>query len=219
MELAELLSDEVREFLTRAFWLVDFDGTLGDSLAAQGRAFGKWAELRGVDAGPFVELLGVTARRKLELFAPHLDIEAELAVIERLEIEESYDVTALPGARALFMLPLRFGIVTSGSRNLFEARMRAAKFALDRPEVIITATEVRQSKPDPAGFLEAAARVGIAPERCAGFEDSLAGMAALFAAGCLPVGVTTVCTTAQLEAEGAAITVPDLGAFIRALTL
>jgi sugar-phosphatase len=53
----------------------------------------------------------------------------------------------------------------------------------------VTAEEVPASKPDPAGFLAAAAALGIPPDRCVAFEDSAAGIAAARRAGMPVVGV------------------------------
>lgn len=41
----------------------------------------------------------------------------------------------------------------------------------------------RPGKPDPAGYLEAARRIGVAPQDCVGFEDSMSGLTAIFRAG------------------------------------
>lgn len=41
----------------------------------------------------------------------------------------------------------------------------------------------RPGKPDPAGYLEAARRLGLAPRECVGFEDSFSGVTAIFRAG------------------------------------
>ena len=48
---------------------------------------------------------------------------------------------------------------------------------------VITADEVPIGKPSPAVYLEAALRLGIAPERCLAFEDAPAGILSAQAAG------------------------------------
>lgn len=50
-------------------------------------------------------------------------------------------------------------------------------------ERIVYQDGTRPGKPDPAVFLEAARRIGVAPEDCVGFEDSLMGLRALRSAG------------------------------------
>lgn len=70
-------------------------------------------------------------------------------------------------------------------------------------------------KPAPDVFLEAARRVGVAPERAAVFEDALAGVAAGHAGGFgLVVGVDRTGEAAELRAHGADIVVADLAELI-----
>ena len=57
--------------------------------------------------------------------------------------------------------------------------------------VVIGAQDVQHSKPHPEMFLAAAHRLGIAPEWCIVFEDSLAGIEAAHRAGMQTVVVTT----------------------------
>lgn len=56
-------------------------------------------------------------------------------------------------------------------------------------DVIITGDEVTNSKPDPEGYLAAAAALGVDPKGCAVFEDSLQGVKAGKAAGAFVIGV------------------------------
>jgi sugar-phosphatase len=60
---------------------------------------------------------------------------------------------------------------------------------LSVPALAVTAEEVSASKPDPAGFLAAAAALGIPADRCVAFEDSALGIAAARRAGMTVVGV------------------------------
>jgi mannitol-1-/sugar-/sorbitol-6-/2-deoxyglucose-6-phosphatase len=53
----------------------------------------------------------------------------------------------------------------------------------DRIDVVLTAEEEERGKPDPAVYLTAARRLGVAPERCLAIEDSLTGIRAAKAAG------------------------------------
>lgn len=57
--------------------------------------------------------------------------------------------------------------------------------------VIVTACEVPRAKPHPDLFLEAAARLGVAPERCLVFEDGKNGLEAAAAAGMKAVYIPT----------------------------
>lgn len=58
-------------------------------------------------------------------------------------------------------------------------------------DTIITADDITLSKPNPQCFLLAAERLGVKPEDCAVFEDSIHGLNAARAAGMFVVGVAT----------------------------
>jgi mannitol-1-/sugar-/sorbitol-6-phosphatase len=57
--------------------------------------------------------------------------------------------------------------------------------------VLVSADDVRRGKPDPEGYLCAAALLGADPARCLVVEDAPAGIAAARAAGARTVGVAT----------------------------
>ena len=69
-----------------------------------------------------------------------------------------------------------WAIVTSAWRRLAEARVLAAGLPL--PKVIVPVDEIRNGKPHPEGFLQAAERLGVAPRECLVFEDSTLGVEA-----------------------------------------
>lgn len=54
---------------------------------------------------------------------------------------------------------------------------------------LVTAKDVTNGKPNPEGFLLAAKRLGVNPEKCVGFEDADLGLQALQAAGMRAVDV------------------------------
>ena len=74
--------------------------------------------------------------------------------------------------------------------------------------VIVSGEEVVHGKPDPAIFLLAAERLGVAPNDCLVIEDALVGLEAARRAG---MPVLAVATTEPLEAlRGATAAAPDL---------
>jgi beta-phosphoglucomutase len=73
-------------------------------------------------------------------------------------------------------------------------------------EVIIDGNRVSKSKPDPQIFLKAASDLGIDPERCVVFEDSLVGIKAANAAGMKVIGVTTCHPPENLQPSNLTIT-------------
>ncbi|MEU3187095.1 HAD family hydrolase [Streptomyces sp. NPDC006923] len=75
-------------------------------------------------------------------------------------------------------------VASSGSHE--RIRVGHRKTGLDRwfgDDIVFSAQDVGRGKPAPDLFLHAAARMGVAPERCAVVEDSPLGVAAARAAG------------------------------------
>jgi sugar-phosphatase len=170
--------------------LFDFDGVLADSDASVESAWTRWARQYGLD--PAAVLAVVHGRRSADTVAALIgpeERERALADVDRYEVEDAGSVTALPGAADLLggLPDGGWAIVTSGRRELATARLAAA--GLPRPAVLVCAEDVPAGKPDPAGYRQAAAALGVPVERCAVLEDSPSGVAAGLAAGATVVGV------------------------------
>ena len=73
--------------------------------------------------------------------------------------------------------------VASGGTREIVTKILSALGILKKFDAVITTEDYRQGKPAPDPFLEAARRLGVAPERCLVFEDTTAGIAAAKAAG------------------------------------
>src|SRR5262249_4228588 len=144
--------------------LSDLDGVLVDSGPTIEDSWRHFAARHGPDPEQVIpESHGPRAADLIRLVAPHLDAETEAARIQREELKRSSGLRPLPGARELMAsVPAnRFAIVTSSSRPLAMARLRAAGLPL--PGVLVTAEEVDDGKPDPAGYRRAAALLGVEP--------------------------------------------------------
>ena len=177
-------------------FLFDMDGTLITSTAAAERVWSRWAERHGIDVAAFLPTMhGVRAAdtiRKQNL--PDIDLEAEIAWVERGEIEDVEGVVAIPGAIGFVkrLPPDRWAIVTSATVPLARARLTAA--GVTPPAVFITAEDVEHGKPDPAGYLKAAQTLGFDIADCLVFEDAEAGIQAGEAAGADVVVITAAWT-------------------------
>lgn len=66
-------------------------------------------------------------------------------------------------------------------------------------DVIIDGNRVSNGKPNPQIFLKTAADLGVKPQDCIVFEDSIAGITAGNAAGMKVVGITTAHPAARLQ--------------------
>jgi sugar-phosphatase len=146
---------------------------------------------------------------------PHADLDAEIARLIVQETTDTADVVALPGAAELLaaLPPERWTVVTSGVRQVAEARLRAA--GLPIPRHMVAADEITRGKPDPEGYLRGAEALGVAPADCVVVEDAPAGAEAARAAGAKLVALTTTHDAAAMA--GADLVVPTLAAVAVAL--
>jgi mannitol-1-/sugar-/sorbitol-6-phosphatase len=167
------------------------DGILISSLGSVERSWTKWARMRGLDPANTVRFAhGRRAIETLALLRPDLDSEAELKVIEDLEIEDNEGLTVLPGVLELLSaLPNDcWSVVTSATERLARARLAAG--GIPAPERLVTSNQVTRGKPHPEPFTAGAALLGVPAEHCVVFEDSASGAQAGRAAGCTVVATT-----------------------------
>ncbi|MDO9609288.1 MAG: HAD-IA family hydrolase [Brevundimonas sp.] len=183
-------------------FLFDMDGTLITSTLAAERVWTRWAGRHGLDVAALLSVMhGVRAIDTIRnQNLPDIDLDAEVAWVERGEIEDVDGVAPIPGAIDFVkrLPPDRWAVVTSASVSLARARLKAA--GVTPPAVMITAEDVERGKPDPAGYLRAAATLGFAIADCLVFEDAEAGIRAGEAAGA-DVMVVTAAWTHPLETD------------------
>jgi sugar-phosphatase len=183
------------DLFDRAFgaFLFDMDGTVLNSIAAAERIWSSWALRHGVDVATFLPTIhgarAIDTINRLNL--PGVNAEEQAAFITAAEIEDVDGIVEIPGAAAfLNKLPAdRWAMVTSAPRDLAVRRMAAA--GIPEPAVMITAEDVKAGKPDPAGYLLAAKRLGLEPAECLIFEDATVGIQAAEAAGASLMIITT----------------------------
>ena len=189
--------------------LLDMDGTLVDSHAVVERVWRAWADEHGLDPASVLSVIpGRQGHASMAILLPERAPEVNVAENERLLARETADVDGvieIAGAGALLaaLADLPHALVTSADLTLAQVRMTAA--GLRMPASAVTAEDVVLSKPNPEGFLTAAAALGVAPEDCVVFEDSAHGVVAGLAAGMRVVGVGSAA-----EAAGATYVVADL---------
>lgn len=177
------------EFRARGL-LFDLDGTLIDSLPAVERAWTAWSSRHGLD--PAEVLPRIHGRRSLDSVAdilPGCDALAEDGWLRDYETRDTAGIVALPGALNLLSVLPRdsWAVVTSGTRDVASARMRAV--GIEPPETSVYGDDVSQGKPHPEPFLLGAARLGLAPSECVAFEDAPGGLASAVAAACTVISV------------------------------
>lgn len=179
--------------------LFDMDGVLISSIDSVRRCWRRWAKMHGVPNAEEYEVPhGVRAIDIVKSLRPDIDPREGLRVIEDMEVEDVADLQVLPGVQTLLAaLPLeRWAIVTSSTRRLLLARLKAA--GLPVPERIISADDVERGKPDPEPYRRGAELLGFRPENCLVVEDAPSGVGAGKAAGCRVLGVLGTHSAAEL---------------------
>ena len=112
-------------------------------------------------------------------------------VVRRLLSAYHDRLPLIPGALdAVRRLADRFplGIASSSNRELIDAVLEAAGLA-PLFAATVSSEEVAHGKPEPDVYLEAARRLGVAPERCAAVEDSHGGIRSAKNAGMRVVAI------------------------------
>jgi len=197
--------------------LLDLDGTLIDSEPIHRAAYRVFFAARGWDEP---DLTIFTGRRAEDVFgvepgpwAGH-DPDALAAEVTAL-VDEDQDPVPIAGSADLFDAAARWGlavaVVTSAGPAWVRRAADGALDALDRVDVVVTADDVVDGKPHPAGYLLACERLGVDPADALAVEDSPAGVRAAAAAGVgRVVGLATTCDPADLLEAGAGVVVDDL---------
>jgi mannitol-1-/sugar-/sorbitol-6-phosphatase len=183
--------------------LFDMDGVLVSSIGSVNRCWRQWCERYGIpNPDKFDVPHGKRAVDIIRMLKPEFNerqVAEALRVIEDMEIEDTADLTVLPGVAALLKsLPLeRWAIVTSATWRLMIGRLKAA--GLPIPERIIAGDMVERGKPDPEPYRRGAGLLGFSPADCIVVEDAPSGVGAGLAAGCRVLGVLTTHTLHQLQ--------------------
>ncbi|GIH90734.1 HAD-IA family hydrolase [Planobispora siamensis] len=171
--------------------LLDMDGTLVDSDSAVERCWRTWAVRYGLPEEEVVAgVHGYPAPTSIRRLAPWLS-EEEVAdaaqLLLDLECTDLDGVVAAQGAGELLAVlaerAIPWAVVTGSGARLAKARLAAA--GVTAP-FVVSLDDVAVGKPDPEGYLMAAAELGVDPAACLAVEDSAPGIAAGRAAG-MPV--------------------------------
>ena len=179
--------------------LFDLDGVLVDSAECVERTWRNWASRHRLN--PEHVIAFAHGRRTIEtvrLVAPGLNADAEVAELEAGEAMKTDGIYEIESARDLIeRLPVgRWAVVTSGIRAVAEFRLRHTRLPV--PSVMICADEIARGKPDPEGYLVAAARLSEAPVDCIVIEDAPSGIAAARAAGMRVIAIASTYPREQL---------------------
>lgn len=181
-------------------FLFDLDGTLVDSERQSGEAMAR-ALLAGqgiaieqsdrdyVVGRSWMAIYDRLVERYPQLTWSRAEVIARTAMM-REDVFAEHGVTVLPGVRELIERTRHQprAIVTGSSRvEVTQVLPLISEHAVF--DVIVASEDVARSKPAPDGYLQAIGQLGLEPHHCLVLEDSVAGIAAGRAAGCLVVAV------------------------------
>ena len=184
----------------------DFDGVIVDSEPLHFRSLRDALRPEGVEISEAEYLqvyLAYDDREAIRLALEHHGESTDPARRDRIEARkvETFarlipEIPVFDGVRDLVRaleaeMPLA---IASGARHdEVDAILRGVGLR-DAFEAIVGAEDAERTKPDPAPYLEAARRlaartVGLTPEECVAFEDSMPGIASALVAGMKVVGI------------------------------
>lgn len=178
-------------------YLFDCDGTIADSMPLHYIAWKQALGEHGCDfpedlfyqwGGMPVHEIISTLNQRHGLAMP---VEEVAIRKENLYYEYLPRLTAVPEVLDVIKSShgsLPFAVVSGSTRESVTASLKSLHL-LDKFDALVCAGDYQRSKPDPEGFLLAAQRLGVAPEKCLVFEDTAMGIEAATAAGMASVKV------------------------------
>lgn len=173
--------------------LFDLDGVLVDSEGEYSKFWGATGRKYNVGSESFADdIKGTTLGEILLNFAE----EERDGIVKALhEFENNMMYPVFPGVME-FLGELKdagipAAIVTSSDNVKMDFLFKRHPEFKDYFAAIITGSMVEHSKPDPEGYLLGASKIGVAPEDCFVFEDSLQGVEAGARSGAVVIAVAT----------------------------
>ncbi len=180
----------------------DCDGTLADTMPLHWRAWhmitqrydihfpeDRFYSLGGVPARDILKLLAQEQGRSLDHIAiAHEKEETYLTTLS--EVEPIHAVVEIAQANH-GNIPM--AVASGGTEKIINLVLERLKIR-HLFDAVVTSEMVKNQKPAPDIFLEAARRIGVDPKFCRAYEDTELGMAAIRAAGMEAVDVREVIT-------------------------
>lgn len=182
--------------------IFDMDGTIVDNMRVHEQVWCEWAQKEGlkhVSDEQFIPIIHGTIRDVMRRLCPDRSEEERLEMGERKEtyFREVY----APQMRLIdgLEIVLREGVANKVPIALATAgQWSNINFTLDGCHVreyfpvVVSADDVTHGKPHPEVFLKAAKKLGVLPEKCLVFEDSIIGVEAARRAGMKCVVVNAI---------------------------
>ncbi len=182
--------------------LFDCDGTLVDSLPLYLKA---WQAVLQDVAGLEVPVTWFQSKGGVteEVLLQHMEQDFDCILDQKRILSRSREAvldlmhsvsenTAVADIVRAFRGKRPMGVVSNGTRGIVTAALKSTGL-YDAFRVVVTVEDMPRPKPAPDGWLLAASRLGVHPDRCIVFEDSEQGLAAGMGAGMRTIDVRQKC--------------------------
>lgn len=178
--------------------IFDMDGVLIDSEVIWEEERIEYARVRNKqwDSSHQMAIMGSTSQEwaagMKRIMALEESVEAIIAeMLRRMTTRYEQHLPVIPGAvEAVQRMASRYkiGLASGSARPIIENVLKLT--GLDQLfSVVVSGDEMQHGKPAPDIYFEAARQLGVAPEHCAGIEDSGNGIRALKAAGIRAIAI------------------------------
>lgn len=196
--------------------LFDLDGVVVDSESIYTQFWSDIDKLYPTGVENFaIAIKGNTLQRILADYFPDNDVKQDiLERIKDFEINMRYKpfAEAIRFINELKRNQFRIAIVTSSSQKKMDNLYAQNPGFREMFDAVVTGDMVSHSKPDPEPYLLGAKAIGVAPQSCYVFEDSISGIESGIRAGATVIGLATTLPYDKIEGK-AHLTINDFTGF------
>ena len=196
--------------------LFDLDGVVVDSESIYTQFWSDIDTLYPTGVENFaIAIKGNTLQRILADYFPDNDVKQDiLERIKDFEINMRYKpfAEAIRFINELKRNQFRIAIVTSSSQKKMDNLYAQNPGFREMFDAVVTGDMVSHSKPDPEPYLLGAKAIGVAPESCYVFEDSISGIESGIRAGATVIGLATTLPYDKIDGK-AHLTINDFTGF------
>ncbi|MDY6105962.1 MAG: HAD family hydrolase [Candidatus Limisoma sp.] len=196
--------------------LFDLDGVVVDSESIYTQFWSDIDKLYPTGVENFaIAIKGNTLQRILADYFPDNDVKQDiLERIKDFEINMRYKpfAEAIRFINELKRNQFRIAIVTSSSQKKMDNLYAQNPGFREMFDAVVTGDMVSHSKPDPEPYLLGAEAIGVAPESCYVFEDSISGIESGIRAGATVIGLATTLPYDKIDGK-AHLTINDFTGF------
>lgn len=196
--------------------LFDLDGVVVDSESIYTQFWSDIDKLYPTGVENFaIAIKGNTLQCILADYFPDNDVKQDiLERIKDFEINMRYKpfAEAIRFINELKRNQFRIAIVTSSSQKKMDNLYAQNPGFREMFDAVVTGDMVSHSKPDPEPYLLGAKAIGVAPESCYVFEDSISGIESGIRAGATVIGLATTLPYDKIDGK-AHLTINDFTGF------